>query len=632
MQEFNCVLAPDFMKLIILLTCLAGLGTTTWGSACGKRTEIEWLDDLPSVMSIDDSCSSSDASPPRKIRSHFVSKLEAFHEGKDFDDFGSLSDESVQKSLAKLNQANGEGEEAEAEAKSDSIFDYEQYKDGPFQTGLIFAVVLLLFFVMYVVSSDYLTPALAHLSAACKMSPDMAGLTFLAFGNGAPDLFTALSGAQEAPGMILSSSIGSGLFIFTVVFGLVICFAREGSLPASGVVQFVPSGAPLVKIGRGTFWRNVLMYGACVVVLGVFVVRKEIQFWQACGLVVCFAAYLLLSVAIHYLRRKAKKPAAGKAAAEDGEQDESMLLLEIERVRFKLRQKSLAARLVSLLACVAGWKEMDTLSRVAWILTVPVRFLLCCSIMPLPDPTLLSEPEKFVAHSQLLRFLIPVNPLASIPLMAWMTGSWAALQQRFGLGVACALLAVLSFFFAGLLHVSINSIAFSATFQNSKFTEKLPLYAVSVYSFACCIGWIFVASNELVAAILALGPRLGVSSTILGSLMLAWGNSIGDLIADLALARNGIPQTAITAIFSGPIQNVLLTLGISFMYAAASGTLRFPELKKDVIFGLAVLGSVLLVSMVMIPGYFAFRIPRWFGMLLIAIYSIYVPISIYLSL
>ena len=57
--------------------------------------------------------------------------------------------------------------------------------------------------------------------------PDMAGLTFLAFGNRAPDLFTALLGAEDAPEMILGSSIGSGLFIFTVVFGLVIIFARD---------------------------------------------------------------------------------------------------------------------------------------------------------------------------------------------------------------------------------------------------------------------------------------------------------------------------------------------------------------------------------------------------------------------
>ncbi len=624
------------MKVILLLVSVAV-------AASMKKTEIN----LDEELSMDFSVSSSEFLEQKKNpgeRQTFSLTLERIPEDNESVSFNEpkttasaaaakKADSIVKKAKVPaddISKNSSNAKDEKSDETGDSFIDYEHLSGGVLPTGIIFVVVLVLFFVMYVVSSDYLTPALAHLSAACRMSPDMAGLTFLAFGNGAPDLFTALSGAQEAPGMIISSSIGSGLFIFTVVFGLVICFAREGSLPSANAPLIPTTGAPLVKIGRGTFWRNILMYAFCVAVLGVFVISKKIRFWEACALVLCFGAYLSLSIAIHYLRKAKKQTSLGKV--EENEQDESMLLLEIERVRFKLRQRSLADQVTFLISREIGWEEMDVISRCLWFFTLPLRFLLCFTIMPLPDPTLLNDPEKFVAHSQVLQFLIPLNPCASVPLMTWMTGTWPILIQKFGLSLSIALVSGLSLFLAGLLLVAINAISLSSNCHESKFTEKLPLYAVAVYSFACCIGWIYVASNELVAAILALGPRLGVSPTIMGSLMLAWGNSIGDLIADLALARNGIPQTAITAIFSGPIQNVLLTLGISFMYAASSGTVLLPELKKDVIFGLLVLAGVVGLSVLMIPGYFAYRIPRWFGMLLIAIYIVYVPFSIILSL
>ena len=121
----------------------------------------------------------------------------------------------------------------------------------------------------------------------------------------------------------------------------------------------------------------------------------------------------------------------------------------------------------------------------------------------------------------------------------------------------------------------------------------------------------------------------------MGCLVLAWGNSIGDLIADLALARNGAPQTAITAIFSGPVQNVLLTIGISFMAAAAQSpqkVIRLAQLRGDVHLSLALLAFVMCTCLVLIPGYFKYRIPRYFGVVLIFLYIIYVPFSLWLGI
>ena len=61
----------------------------------------------------------------------------------------------------------------------------------------------------------------------------------------------------------------------------------------------------------------------------------------------------------------------------------------------------------------------------------------------------------------------------------------------------------------------------------------------------------------------ALGVFWNVSNTIMGILILAPANSIGDYVADTALARNGKVVTAFGAVYSGPLLNLLMGVGIS---------------------------------------------------------------------
>lgn len=536
---------------------------------------------------------------------------------------------------------------------------YELYErvGGPSSKGRRVGFVMLLalllgvmFYLMYTISSNHLTSSLAHLSIACRMSPDMAGLTFLAFGNGAPDLFTALLGAEDAPEMILGSSIGSGLFVLTVVLGLVVIFARDPSQTGSTTAQLafglaMPSSTPRVKIGRSTFWRNALMYGGCIAALAVFVLRRRIPFWQPLLLMLAFFAYLATSVMVHYLspqwRGKNRKGseqqgASGQVALEKiskdaYEGDESLLLLEIERRRFKLQDQPLWRQMAHAIATVTEWREMSLAGRALWLLTAPLRLALTLTILPLPDPTMLSNPDAHVSRRLLAHILIPANPFFSVPLLGWLSGLAGRLFARASWPWVAFFYLSVSLLGACLLHLGASIIANPLSRQDGS-KATCVLYGATVYSFCCCIAWIYVISNELVAALSALGLILGVSRTVMGCLVLAWGNSIGDLISDVALARNGAPQTAITAIFSGPVQNVLLTIGISFMAAAvrsADGTVKLGALRGDVHLSLALLVLVLLALLVLVPGYFAYRIPRYFGVMLVGVYVLYVPFGIW---
>ena len=82
--------------------------------------------------------------------------------------------------------------------------------------------------------------------------------------------------------------------------------------------------------------------------------------------------------------------------------------------------------------------------------------------------------------------------------------------------------------------------------------------------FIISIVWIYIIANELVSLLRAFGVMFGLSDAILGLTVLAWGNSIGDLIADTSMARRGAPRVGFSACFGGPLFNLLLGIGIPF--------------------------------------------------------------------
>lgn len=49
--------------------------------------------------------------------------------------------------------------------------------------------------------------------------------------------------------------------------------------------------------------------------------------------------------------------------------------------------------------------------------------------------------------------------------------------------------------------------------------------------------------------------------------MLAWGNSIGDLVSNTSIARDGFPTMAFAGCFAGPMFNLLVGIGLALTIA-----------------------------------------------------------------
>ncbi len=72
-------------------------------------------------------------------------------------------------------------------------------------------------------------------------------------------------------------------------------------------------------------------------------------------------------------------------------------------------------------------------------------------------------------------------------------------------------------------------------------------------NFVMAVCWIYALAREAVAVIAMIGTVSQLSNTLLGLTVLAWANSLGDLVNDITIARHGYPRMAISACLGGPV-------------------------------------------------------------------------------
>lgn len=116
-----------------------------------------------------------------------------------------------------------------------------------------------------------------------------------------------------------------------------------------------------------------------------------------------------------------------------------------------------------------------------------------------------------------------------------------------------------------VLIASLLALALLIVFTDARQPPKYR-YMLCFLGFVVSIAWIVTIANEVVGVLKAFGVILGISDAVLGLTIFAVGNSLGDLVADITVARLGFPVMALSACFGGPMLNILLGIGLSGLY------------------------------------------------------------------
>lgn len=167
------------------------------------------------------------------------------------------------------------------------------------------------------------------------------------------------------------------------------------------------------------------------------------------------------------------------------------------------------------------------------------------------------------------------------------------------------------------------------------FTSRMghaPFY-FPVFVFVCffmSIVWIYAIANNLLSVLSAAGVSIGLPEVLLATTVLCWGNAIGDIVADVIIARQGFSEMAVGAIYAGPMSNLLLGLGSSVVITSLkSGVFcySFGRNNPVVLITIAFLIVTLLMSVVVVPV-FRFKFSKIYGVFLFITYGGYVVVVV----
>ncbi|EXB68040.1 Cation/calcium exchanger 4 [Morus notabilis] len=479
---------------------------------------------------------------------------------------------------------------------------YCKFESFPFLGySLLFLWLLVLFYLLGNTASEYFCSSLESLSDFFNLSPTIAGVTLLSLGNGAPDVFSSLvsfmgSGTVEIG---LNTVLGGASFVSCVVVGVISIVMHK----------------KCVQVNKADFVRDVFFLLLVLLCLTVILVQREIDLW---GAITFFSIYIVYVIVVYFLHTRSKNDGLDLGSSDNSTNDLTIpILASLEKGELNNHENNNSIAIV-------GDEEVEIINkRKGFVNCGVVLFIL---EFPLYLPRRLTIPvisedkwSKFYAVASVTLAPILLAILGIHQIESYGGKLWVLVIC--GVGV--------------VLGVSCGVAAYIAT-EGSRPPKKFVLPWLAA-GFLMSVTWSYITAQELVGLLVSLAYIFGVDASILGLTVLAWGNSIGDLVTNLTMALNGAPegaQIAFSGCYAGPIFNTLFGLGLSligYCWSNYPSSVTIPGGDNSLLQTMGFLAAGLFWALLVLPRR-GMRLDGVFGGGLLVIYIVSISLSLFKAL
>lgn len=431
---------------------------------------------------------------------------------------------------------------------------------------LLFLWLLVLFYFLANTTSEYFCPSLESLSKLLRLSPTIAGVTLLSLGNGACDVFSSLVSFQGSGTRSIgfNTVLGGVSFVSCVVVGSVTIAIRQRG----------------VQVVKSAFVRDVYFLLFVLLTLFGILIYGKINVLGAIGFTLIYVVYVVI---VYVSSRKegggddAERSRIGIGISGCGNDLNVPLLIDVKK---------------GPIDCVENGSQEYGLNMEKHCCCM--RYSMCrvslyVMEIPLYLPRRLTIP--IVCEERWSKMYAVSSVILSPLLLCFL---WRSPYNG------------KTFFSENLIVYGIGFLVGAIFGVSAFFTTKMSrppnkyLFPWLASGFVMSVTWSYIIAQELVGLLVSIGYICGISPSMLGLTVLAWGNSIGDLMTNLTMALNGGPegaQIAISGCYAGPIFNTLIGLGLSLVtctwseYPQAVVIPRDPYLWETMVF--LVVGLVL---------------------------------------
>jgi len=410
----------------------------------------------------------------------------------------------------------------------------------------------------------FFVPALETTATIMKLSPEAAGATLLALGNGAPDLYAQVSSLTEGIypdlNLVVGSTLGSGLFIATVVLGVVL-----RSAPGAVVIH------------KDAFGQCAGIFAMSHVAFLLVMCLGKFALWHALGLFTMYVVYFCFTAFRDAADMAPSLEEGGGGNGSKTKKLEPLFDLASQKggpddIKGSVRVQTSRGNAGVVASATA---DMHELERKASFATIPIRAAMAITMPVIRAGVLEKQYVLALGFFAPLFFLsVPGNEFFS----SLTDDDATAMLYNLAASAACFIIV------AGFLAVKYKTTSPSASGE-----------FISMFTFIQSICWMHLCSNELVMATDALARIIGADEEVLGVSVISWGDSIGDLVSCYAVSRAGQVTMAVVACFAGPVFNLLIGLASAIAFlASVLGDLPFQASQGEILLGIACVFTVLM--------------------------------------